>query len=93
MKDSWGPLKILVVASVINGVGDIVLCSIYGYGIARAAWATMESQVAYIMVQALNDKGYNVFTISVPSPRELLEIFMLAAPVFIMMMLKVCEHS
>ncbi|GFP85925.1 mate efflux family protein 4 chloroplastic [Phtheirospermum japonicum] len=44
MKDSWGPLKALAVASVINGVGDIVLCRFLGYGIAGAAWATMVSQ-------------------------------------------------
>lgn len=47
MKDSWGPLKALAVASVINGVGDIVLCRVYGYGIAGAAWATMVSQVGW----------------------------------------------
>ena len=45
MKDSWGPLKALAVASVVNGIGDIVLCSFLGYGIAGAAWATMASQV------------------------------------------------
>lgn len=45
MKDSWGPLKALAAASVINGAGDIILCSICGYGIAGAAWATMVSQV------------------------------------------------
>jgi Na+-driven multidrug efflux pump len=45
MKDSWGPLKALAAASVINGVGDIFLCSVCGYGIAGAAWATMISQV------------------------------------------------
>lgn len=45
MKDSWGPLKALAVASVINGVGDVFLCSYLGYGIAGAAWATMVSQV------------------------------------------------
>ena len=45
MKDSWGPLKALAVASAINGIGDIVLCSFLGYGIAGAAWATMVSQV------------------------------------------------
>ncbi|KAJ9704233.1 hypothetical protein PVL29_002682 [Vitis rotundifolia] len=44
MKDSWGPLKALAVASAINGIGDIVLCSFLGYGIAGAAWATMVSQ-------------------------------------------------
>ncbi|XVE48977.1 hypothetical protein DITRI_Ditri01bG0044900 [Diplodiscus trichospermus] len=47
MKDSWGPLKALAVASAVNGVGDIVLCSLLGYGIAGAAWATMVSQVAF----------------------------------------------
>ncbi|KAF3435777.1 hypothetical protein FNV43_RR22869 [Rhamnella rubrinervis] len=47
MKDSWGPLKALAVATVINGVGDIVLCRYLGYGIAGAAWATMLSQVAF----------------------------------------------
>lgn len=46
MKDSWGPLKALAVASVINGIGDIILCRFLGYGIAGAAWATMVSQVA-----------------------------------------------
>ena len=45
MKDSWGPVKALVVASAVNGIGDIVLCSFMGYGIAGAAWATMASQV------------------------------------------------
>jgi Na+-driven multidrug efflux pump len=45
MKDSWGPLKALAVSSVVNGVGDVVLCSFLGYGIAGAAWATMVSQV------------------------------------------------
>jgi len=46
MKDSWGPLKALAVASAINGVGDVVLCTFLGYGIAGAASATMVSQVS-----------------------------------------------
>jgi Na+-driven multidrug efflux pump len=45
MKDSWGPLKAFVVASAVNAIGDILLCSFLGYGIAGAAWATMVSQV------------------------------------------------
>lgn len=45
MKDSWGPLKVLAVASAVNGFGDIFLCCVCGYGIAGAAWATMLSQV------------------------------------------------
>ncbi|OIT07089.1 PREDICTED: protein DETOXIFICATION 46, chloroplastic-like [Nicotiana attenuata] len=95
MKDSWGPLKALAVATVINGIGDIVLCRFFGYGIAGAAWATMVSQVvaAYMMIEALNNKGYNGFAISVPSLNEVLQIFVLAAPVFLTMMSKVAFYS
>ncbi|XP_051138556.1 protein DETOXIFICATION 46, chloroplastic-like [Andrographis paniculata] len=95
MKDSWGPLKALAAASVINGIGDIVLCRFLDYGIAGAAWATMVSQVvaAYMMVEALNSKGYNGYAITVPSPNELLQIFSLAAPVFVTMMSKVAFYS
>ena len=45
MKESRGPLKALAAASVMNGVGDILLCTYLGYVIAGAAWATMASQV------------------------------------------------
>lgn len=45
MKDSLGPLKALLIASALNGIGDVVLCSFLGYGIAGAAWATAASQV------------------------------------------------
>ncbi|XP_060176146.1 LOW QUALITY PROTEIN: protein DETOXIFICATION 46, chloroplastic-like [Lycium barbarum] len=95
MKDSWGPLKALAVATVVNGIGDIVLCRIFSYGIAGAAWATMVSQVvaAYMMIQALNNKGYKGFAISVPSTDELLQIFMIAGPVFLTMMSKVAFYS
>ncbi|KAF8113299.1 hypothetical protein N665_0052s0022 [Sinapis alba] len=95
MKDSWGPLKALAVASAINGAGDLVLCTFLGYGIAGAAWATMVSQVvaAYMMMDALNKKGYKAFSLCVPSPRELLTIFRLAAPVFMTMMSKVLFYS
>ncbi|GFP85926.1 mate efflux family protein 4 chloroplastic [Phtheirospermum japonicum] len=95
MKDSWGPVKALAVASAINGVGDIVLCRFLGYGIAGAAWATMVSQAvaAYMMVAALNKKGYNGFAISIPSPHEFLQIFMLAAPAFVAIMSKVVFYA
>ncbi|CAL0334175.1 unnamed protein product [Lupinus luteus] len=95
MKDSWGPLKALATASVINGVGDIFLCTYLGYGIAGAAWATMASQVvaAYMSVQALNNKGYNAYAFSIPSRKELLTILGLAAPVFLTMMSKVAFYS
>ncbi|XP_076935392.1 uncharacterized protein LOC143602023 [Bidens hawaiensis] len=61
-----------------------------GYGIARAAWATMVSQVVagFMMVEALKDKGYNGYVVAAPSANELVQIFKLVAPVFIMMMSK-----
>ncbi|XVF45369.1 hypothetical protein PTKIN_Ptkin02bG0200300 [Pterospermum kingtungense] len=95
MRDSWGPLKALAVASAINVVGAVVLCIILGYGIAGAAWATMVSQVvaAYMMIEALNKKGYNALAISIPSPRELLAVLALAAPVFLTLMSKVAFYS
>ncbi|KAG5526716.1 hypothetical protein RHGRI_032843 [Rhododendron griersonianum] len=95
MKDSWGPLKALAVASVVNGIGDIVLCTFLGYGIAGAAWATLVSQViaGYMMIETLNKKGYDAFALSVPSLSELLQVFMLAGPVFITMISKVAFYS
>ncbi|KAB5541490.1 hypothetical protein DKX38_014464 [Salix brachista] len=95
MKDSWGPLKALAVSSVVNGVGDVVLCSFLGYGIAGAAWATMVSQViaGYMMIEALNKKGYDAFAISVPTLDEILTIIGLAAPVFVTMISKVAFYS
>ncbi|XP_020091484.1 protein DETOXIFICATION 46, chloroplastic-like isoform X1 [Ananas comosus] len=87
MKDSWGPLKALTVASAINGFGDIFLCSICGYGIAGAALATMVSQVvaAFMMMQTLNKTGFQAFSMSIPSVGELFQIFEIAAPVFVTM--------
>ncbi|XP_044488721.1 protein DETOXIFICATION 46, chloroplastic-like isoform X2 [Mangifera indica] len=95
MKDSWGPLKALAASSAVNAIGDVVLCTFLGYGIAGAAWATMVSQVVagYMMIMSLNKKGYNGFALSVPSPSDLLEILGLAAPVFVMMMSKVAFYT
>ncbi|CAI0437836.1 unnamed protein product [Linum tenue] len=95
MKDSWGPLKALAVSTLVNGVGDIVLCRYLGYGIAGAAWATMVSQVvaAFMMIDTLNKKGYNALAISVPTFDDLLRILGLAAPVFITMTSKVAFYS
>ncbi|XWS67843.1 hypothetical protein CRYUN_Cryun04dG0039500 [Craigia yunnanensis] len=95
MKDSWGPLKALAVATAINGIGDVVLCIFLGYGITGAAWATMVSQVvaAFMMIEALNKKGYNAFSISIPSLNELLAVLVLAAPVFVTLMSKVAFYS
>ncbi|KAI4297658.1 hypothetical protein L6164_037540 [Bauhinia variegata] len=95
MKDSWGPLKALVVASSVNGVGHIILCNFLQYGITGAAWATLVSQIvaSYMMIEALNKKGYNAFAMSVPSPSEFLQIFGIAAPVFVTMFSKVAFYS
>ncbi|XP_027354548.1 protein DETOXIFICATION 46, chloroplastic-like isoform X4 [Abrus precatorius] len=91
MKDSWGPLKALAAASVINCVGCILLCTYLDYGIAGAAFATLTAQVfsAYMMIQTLNMKGYNAFAFTIPSGKELLTIMGLAAPVFLTLMTKV----
>ncbi|KAL9244978.1 hypothetical protein vseg_018690 [Gypsophila vaccaria] len=95
MKDSMGPLKALVVASVVNGVGDVALCMFLDYGIAGAAWATAASQVVagYTMIDALNKKGYNGFSLSVPSFAELQDIVTIAGPVFITIVSKVAFYS
>ncbi|XP_038997241.1 protein DETOXIFICATION 46, chloroplastic-like [Hibiscus syriacus] len=95
MKDSWGPLKALAVASAINGIGDVVLCMYLGYGTAGAAWATMVSQVAaaYMMIDALNKKGYNAFVISIPSFNELLIVLAIAGTVVVTLMSKVVFYS
>jgi Na+-driven multidrug efflux pump len=50
MQDSMGPLKSLAIASTVNLAGDIFLCTVMGYGIAGAAWATMASQVCHSVV-------------------------------------------
>lgn len=68
MKDSMGPLKALVVASVINGVGDIVLCMFLGYGIAGAAWATAISQVCSVHLSSSFTIAITLFTTLTSSP-------------------------
>ncbi|KAH9326605.1 hypothetical protein KI387_006783, partial [Taxus chinensis] len=95
MKDSWGPLRVLSVASLLNGLGDIILCSFCGYGIAGAAWATMLSQfvATLMMLGSVNKKGYDAFALSVPSSEDLTQIVQLAAPVFITMITRVVFFS
>ena len=62
MKDSLGPLKALVVASVVNGLGHVVLCNFLHYGITGAAWATMASQVYMISISIVTT--YNLTHLS-----------------------------
>lgn len=45
------------------------------------------------MIEALNKKGYNSYAISVPSPKELLTLIGLAAPVLVTMMSKVTIYA
>ncbi|KAM7470828.1 hypothetical protein LguiA_009011 [Lonicera macranthoides] len=61
--------------------------------IIPAANTYIQVPAAYMMIGALNKRGYNAFAISVPSPSELLQIFMLAAPVFVTTMAKVTFYS
>ncbi|CAA6673678.1 unnamed protein product [Spirodela intermedia] len=95
MKDSLGPLKALAVASAVNGFGDILLCCVFNFGIAGAAWATMVSQViaGYMMGRALNKAGFSAFNLTLPSPEELQQIFEIAAPVFVTMTSKIAFYS
>ncbi|CAO2814994.1 unnamed protein product [Amaranthus hypochondriacus] len=95
MKDSLGPVKALLIAIVLKGIGDVVLCTFLGNGIAGAAWATAIAQIvaAYMMIDVLNTKGYNGFSFSVPSFPELREIFKIAAPVFLTMVSKIAFYG
>ncbi|KAJ0585674.1 hypothetical protein HanRHA438_Chr05g0239541 [Helianthus annuus] len=46
-----------------------------------------------MMVEALKDKGYNSYAVAIPFANEVLQIFKLAASVFIMMLSKVAFYS
>lgn len=55
-KDSVTPLKAVLVGSVINIVGDLLLVCVLGKGIAGAAWATTLSQIGsalYLLVASV----------------------------------------
>lgn len=94
MQDSWGPLKVLAVASFVNLFGDILLCTYLGQGIAGAAWATMASQYVggFLMLRSLKKKGYSL-ALAVPSPKELLHMVEIAAPVLLTMLSKVSFYA
>ncbi|KAJ7526962.1 hypothetical protein O6H91_16G029200 [Diphasiastrum complanatum] len=95
MQDSWSPLKVLAVASLVNAFGDILLCTFLGYGIAGAAWATMLSQyvAGILMLVSLRRKGYNVLTLAIPSAGDLVHMVELAAPVLLTMLSKVSFYT
>jgi Na+-driven multidrug efflux pump len=47
VRDTASPLKITLLSSALNLVGDFVMCSVLGCGIAGAAWATTASLWVY----------------------------------------------
>lgn len=52
---------------------------------------TFQIVAAFMMIDSLNKKGYNAYAISVPSTDDLMIVFKLAAPAFIMMISKVYD--
>eukprot|EP00897_Mesotaenium_endlicherianum_P001226 jgi/Mesen1/1130/ME000123S00295 len=90
MQDAWGPLKVLGVASMINFTGDMLLCSVWSYGIAGAAWATMASQWVgcVLMLWTLHRRGSIPLSIKIPAVSDLLHFIHLAGPILLVMLAK-----
>ncbi|KAE8008595.1 hypothetical protein FH972_005092 [Carpinus fangiana] len=61
--------------------------------IVPAASKYVQLIAAYMMIEALDKKGFSAFAISIPSPSEFLQIFAIAAPVFVTMFSKVAFYS
>ncbi|OIV99512.1 hypothetical protein TanjilG_17322 [Lupinus angustifolius] len=61
--------------------------------VVPAANTYVQVVAAYMMIQNLNNKGYNAYAFSVPSGEEFFTILALAAPVFLTMMSKVAFYS
>ncbi|XP_002962420.2 protein DETOXIFICATION 46, chloroplastic [Selaginella moellendorffii] len=95
MQDSWSPLKALLVASVVNGAGDVLLCTFLGYGIAGAAWATSLSQyvAGFLMLKALKAKDYDPLAVAVPRMKDLALMIEITAPLLLTMLSKVCFYT
>ncbi|XP_024371604.1 protein DETOXIFICATION 46, chloroplastic isoform X2 [Physcomitrium patens] len=95
MMDSKNPLKVLVIGSLFNLVGDVVLCSFLGYGIAGAAWATIVAQyvAGILMALSLSDKGYSALNIQVPSFKDLVYITRISGPLLLTMISKVSFYT
>jgi len=95
MQDSWSPLKVLGIQSLINLLTTILLCAFFRCGIAGAACATAASQIigAFLMLRSLHHKGYNPLAIVIPSLEELLQIIRLAGPVLLTLMSKVAFYT
>ncbi|EFJ22143.1 hypothetical protein SELMODRAFT_416486 [Selaginella moellendorffii] len=95
MQDSVSPLKVLAVVSLINAVGDVLLCTFLGYGIAGAAWATMLVQYVggFLMLKSLKDKGYDPLAIKVPRMEDLAQMIKITGPVLLTMLSKVAFYT
>ncbi|CAH2061618.1 unnamed protein product [Thlaspi arvense] len=95
-------ISILLFIGLACGVMMLVFTRLFGSWaltgaknaeIVPAANTYVQVVAAYMMMDALNKKGYSAFSLCVPSPSELLTIFGLAAPVFITMMSKVLFYT
>lgn len=95
MQDAWGPLYVLVTASLINLFGDIILCSYMGMGIAGAAWATMASQYVgcILMLWGIHRARAIKLSMSIPSPKDLKLFMQLAAPILLTMLSKTSFYT
>ncbi|KAF6160539.1 hypothetical protein GIB67_019479 [Kingdonia uniflora] len=98
-------ISILLFVGFVCGVGMLLLTKFFGAQILTAFTGPKNLQIVpaantyvqivagFMMIDALNKKGFNAFAVSIPSPKELLQIFELAAPVFITMISKVAFYS
>eukprot|EP00850_Spirogloea_muscicola_P013722 SM000094S24739 [mRNA] locus=s94:412592:417469:- [translate_table: standard] len=95
MQNAWGPLKVLALASLVNLVGDLVLCPVFGMGIAGAAWATMASQYVGCALLLLDfHKSKTIpLAISIPKAEDFLMFIHLAAPILLSMIAKVTFYT
>lgn len=60
--------------------------------VSNAGIFCVQIVAAYTMIDALNKKGYNGYSIAAPSLSELQEIFAIAAPIFITIVSKVVTN-
>eukprot|EP00850_Spirogloea_muscicola_P019350 SM000189S04067 [mRNA] locus=s189:747:5764:+ [translate_table: standard] len=95
MQNAWGPLKVLALASLVNLVGDLVLCPVFGMGIAGAAWATMASQyvACALLLLDLHKSKTIPLAISIPKAEDFLMFIHLAAPILLSMIAKVTFYT
>jgi len=92
------PLVTICSAAVTNLVGDLVLCSYFGMGLAGAAWATVISQLvaACIIVRRLTQPvapGEMPLLVTLPSllpsPESLFRFLRIGGPVAVLIGIKV----